>query len=438
MSNDNLSTAAQAFIEQHGALSAPDGAPWLIDLRGKGLSAFSDQGLPTQKLEDWKYTSLQPLDQIGFTVCNGKSRLTQDDLPRLTSAETEAHHLVFHNGHYCADLSNIGDLPTGVRVINLADNLTELEPHVAKVGSYENTPVLALNTAYIEDGYAVLIDGVELTVPIEILYISEADDGPAAYHPRNIIVTANNSRVTILERHIGIGDGICLANHAVEVSVASGSRVKHFRSFEESAGSFNLSAVKAEVGRDAAYESFVMSLGGKLGRSEIDVALNEPGAETKLNGVYLADHDQHVDHTTNITHNAPHTTSQETYKGALDGKSRAVFQGAILVAEGADKADGRMSNKTLLLSDDTEIDSKPQLEIYADDVKCAHGSTAGELDEEALFYLRSRGLPENQARALLVVGFLSEVVEDFDDSDLADLFKEKITRWLKPPGKTEN
>jgi len=434
MTNQNISTAAQAFIDQHGAVAAPADAPWLAELRGRGLSAFADLGLPTQKREDWKYTSLQALTQIGFSSGSGIAELTVDNLPKLTPAETEAHLLVFHNGRYCAELSHVGDLPEGVRIVNLADHLTDLEPNIAQVGSFEDAPVLALNTAFIEDGYAVLADGVELDQPLEIIYVSEAGDGPSAHHPRNLIIATNNSRVTILERHVGLGDGVYLANHAIEVTVDSGSRVKHFRSFEDNDGAFNLSAVKARVGRDAAYESFVMSLGGKLGRSEIDVALNEPGAETKLNGVYLGDGDQHVDHTTNIAHNAPHTTSQETYKGALDGKARAVFQGAIIVAEGADKADGRMSNKTLLLSDETEIDSKPQLEIYADDVKCAHGSTAGELDEEALFYLRSRGLPESQARALLVEGFLSEVVEDYDDGDLTELFKEKITHWLRPKG----
>lgn len=429
MSNENLSTAAQAFIDQHSAITAPD---WLTDLRGQGLSAFSDLGLPTQRREDWKYTSLKALDQVGFKA-GGVARhsLSRDNLPQLTPAEMSAHRLVFHNGVFCADLSEIGDLPDGVRIINLADNLAELESYIGKVGSFDDAPVLALNTAYIENGYAVLVEGVELATPIEVLYFGQAGDAPAAYHPRNLIVAKNNSRVTILERHLGLDDGVYLANHATEVTVEDGSRVRHLRSFEDSEAAFNLSAVKAQVGRNSAYESFVLSLGGKLVRSEIDVSLNAPGSETKLNGVYLADHDQHVDHTTNIDHNAPHTNSQETYKGALDGSARAVFQGGILVAEGADKADGRMSNKTLLLSDKSEIDSKPQLEIYADDVKCAHGSTAGELDEDALFYLRSRGLPENQARALLVEGFLSEVVEDFDDSDLAELFKEKIAHWLK-------
>ncbi|MBT3989727.1 MAG: Fe-S cluster assembly protein SufD [Rhodospirillaceae bacterium] len=427
----NLSPISQAFVDQQGAVAFSASAPWLDQLRKAGLESFSADGLPTPKLEDWKYTNLNVLEKIDA----GQRGDAAIDSTQLTWLPTElaTHKLVFVNGRFQSELSAIGDLPKGVKVLALSEALASepglVEEHLGQIGGFEKAPVLALNTAFIEDGYVVMVDKAELATPIEIVFVSQAKN-EAAHHPRNLIVAKNNARVTILERHIGIGEGGYLANSAFEVLVEDGAHVQHYRLLEDSADGINLSSVKAKLGKDATYDSFVLSMSGQLSRNEIHVSCEAGGAHTNLNGVYVGRGDQHIDNTTLIDHVVPNTSSKETYKGALDGKSRGVFQGAIIVADGADGTDGRMSNKTLLLSDDAEIDAKPQLEIYADDVQCAHGFTAGELDENSLFYLRSRGIPEAIARSMLVEGFLDEVVEEGVAEDYQDIFKTRIADWM--------
>ncbi len=425
-----LSPLSQSFVDRHGDAEFALRAPWLDQLRQNGLESFLGQGLPTPSVEEWKYTNLKVLEKLDVA---GSSEAATVDSAQLNwlPAELATHKLVFVNGNYNKELSEIGDLPEGVRISSLAEAINSdadmLADHLGQIDELENAPVLALNTAFIEDGYVVIIEKIELEKPIEVIFASQANSA-ATSHPRNLIVAKDNAQAVILERHIG--DGSYLANHGFEINVKGGSHVKHYRLLEDSAEGVNLSTVKASVGKDATYDSFVLSMGGQLSRSEIHVTCQEPGAHTNLNGVYVGQDSQHIDNTTQIDHLVPNTTSKETYKGALDDKARGVFQGAINVAEGADGTDGQMSNKTLLLSDESEIDSKPQLEIYADDVKCAHGFTAGELDETSLFYLRSRGIPEAAARAMLVEGFLAEVVEEGVDEDYQEIFKAKISAWM--------
>tara|TARA_B100000315_G_scaffold143783_1_gene132812 strand:+ start:5873 stop:7165 length:1293 start_codon:yes stop_codon:yes gene_type:complete len=426
-----LSPISQSFVDQHGDAEFAARAPWLDQLRQSGLASFSSQGLPTPSVEEWKYTNLNVLEKLSVEPSSIDQEIDPAELAWLPE-DMAAHKLVFVNGRFHQELSEIGDLPDGVRILSLAEAMTSdadlLARHLGQIGTMEDAPVLALNTAFIDDGYVVVIEKAELDNPIEVVFVSQAGDA-TTHHPRNLIVAKDNARMTILERHIG--DGSYLANHGFEVSVDGGSHVKHYRLLEDSAAGINLSTVKTRVGKDSTYDSFVLSMGGQLSRSEIHVACEAGGAHTNLNGVYIGRDSQHIDNTTLIDHLVPNTTSKETYKGALDGKSRGVFQGAIVVAEGADGTDGQMSNKTLLLSDESEIDSKPQLEIYADDVKCAHGSTTGELEETSLFYLRSRGIPEATARAMLVEGFLAEVVEEGVDEVYQDIFKAKISTWME-------
>jgi len=426
-----LSPVSQSFIDQHKAVEFTARAPWLDGLRREGIESFASSGLPTPSVEEWKYTNLKVLENLNVATTSEAAAVDPSLLTWLP-ADLATHKLVFANGRFSQDLSTNGELPEGVKILSLAEAMTSeaklLADHLGQIGEMENTPVLALNTAFIEDGYVIIVEKAELDKPIEVVFISQAE-AAVSNHPRNLIVAKDHARATILERHIG--EGSYLANHGFEVSVTGGSQVKHYRLLEDSATGVNLSTVKASVGKDATYDSFVLSMGGQLSRSEIHVACQEPGAHTNLNGVYLGRSNQHIDNTTQIDHFVPNTTSKETYKGALDDKARGVFQGAIIVAEGADGTDGQMSNKTLLLSDESEIDSKPQLEIYADDVKCAHGFTAGELEETSLFYLRSRGIPEATARAMLVEGFLAEVVEEGVDEDYQEIFKAKISAWME-------
>jgi Fe-S cluster assembly protein SufD len=425
----DLSSTSQVFIDQHGAAEFSSSQSWLDQLRQNGLKSFAGKGLPTPRVEEWRYTNLNALDAVSI----GKSRGVTVSSAALTwlPENMATHKIVFVNGHFSQELSIIGDLEAGVRVLPLSEALLSdselMESHLGQISSFEKAPVLALNTAFIEDGFVAIVEAVEMNKPIEVIFVSQ---GASSHHPRNLIVVKDNARATILEHHIGLGKESYLANSAFEVLVEDGSHLKHYRLLEDGADGINLSSVKANVGKDATYDSFVMSIGGKLSRSEIHVSCEATGAHTNLNGVYVGRNSQHMDHSTLIDHLVPNTTSIEAYKGALDDKARGVFQGAIVVADGADGTDGRMSNKTLLLSDDAEIDAKPQLEIYADDVQCAHGFTAGELDDESLFYLRSRGISDIMARSMLVEGFLTEVVETGVDEIYQDIFKTKISNWM--------
>ena len=429
---NNLSESSRAFIAQNNAATFTCSDQWLVQLRKGSLEKFSIEGLPTSDAEAWKYTSLKILDNIASNICQ-VAELNSRDLIWLPS-DLKTHRLVFVNGRFNKNLSMINRLGPGVKVLSLSEALaTEselLQGYLGQIGPVQNFPILALNTAFIEDGLVVLIEGVTLDKPVEVLFVSQGGVN-VAHHPRNLVVAKDGAQITILERHIGIGDGAYFANSVFEVLSEESSHVKHYRMLDDGEEGINLSTVKARVGQNSTYNSFILSMGGRLSRSEIHVSCEAEGAHANLNGIYVARANQHMDHTTLIEHMVPNTTSEECYKGVLDGEARGVFQGSIVVSDGADGTDASMSNKTLLLSDGAEIDAKPQLEIYADDVQCAHGFTAGELDEDALFYLRSRGIPYATAQSMLVEGFLTEVI----DSGVADvyqaIFKSKIFEWVE-------
>ncbi len=420
---NELSPARQAFQNHHGS-GAGKSPAWLSALREEGLQSFLGKGFPTQRQEDWKYTGLQALEKISFSTSPaetpGKKPGENIDLRSYGASGS----VYFVNGRMIENESD--------KVSALADMLnSDGDALESLLGSSKDGAVLtSLNTALMEDGFVIDLKGEALDRIIEIHHIAVPGSDMTAFHPRNFIVADANSRATIVEFFQSAGDGGYLSNAVTEIRVENGSSINHIRIFEDSFDAYNLIKTNVQVGADSSYANFTLATGAKVLRNEIHVALNAPGAETALNGIYLAAGKQHSDHTTLIEHNAPNTTSKEFYRGALDGSARGVFQGNIRVAKGADQSNGDMRNNTLLLSDKAEIDSKPQLEIYADDVKCSHGATTGELDEEALFYLRSRGIPEDSARALLVEGFLSVVIEEIEDPQLADMCKSRIIDWL--------
>lgn len=432
----SLSPTSQKMIDRFEAMKADlPGAdlPWLAALREKSAAAFREKGLPTQRDEEWKYTGLGALEKLELNEAAQPAQVQPDQLP---AAISDGSRLAFVDGRFDASLSQI-EQAAGVTVSTvgemLASDPTSLEKLLA--GIDDGLPMLALNGALQEDGYVITLDaGAVADTPIEVLYM---DTGNAAKvcQPRNIISAADNARVRLIESHVGLAAASqVFFNGVTLVAADSGSRIEHVRLQSQSAGAVHVNTIRANVAKDAAYQSFVLASGGDVARDEIQVSLDASGAAAKLHGIYLGGRKQVIDNTTVITHRAPYTASEEMYRGALDAESRGVFQGNILVEQGADGTDGQMSNKTLLLSNKAEIDSKPQLEIYADDVKCAHGSTAGELDEDALFYLRSRGVPENAARAMLVEGFLAEVVEDFGADDLNEMLIGRVSDWLTVNG----
>lgn len=429
-----LSQTSQAFLDRyaavHGQLPGAD-LPWLSALRDKAASVFGKTGIPTVRDEDWRYTNLRPLEGFDLSADPGAGvSFTKDTLPTPFGSGVR---LVFVDGSYREELCDLKAGTSGLRIAGLSTMLNSdqetLEPRLADLG--DGSPMLALNGAFLEDGYVIeLAAGADAGAPIEIIFWDTGGETATVRQPRNMIVAGEDSRVDVLERHLGAGASQQFFNGATMITAAGGALIRHHRVQAQGAGSVHVNTIRACVNEGARYESFVLASGGGIARDEIQLALMAERAETRLNGIYLGDGDQVVDNTTVVRHAAPDTTSRELYKGALRGSARAVFQGNIRVERGADQSDGRLNNRTLLLSDDAEIDSKPQLEIYADEVQCAHGATAGELDDEALFYIRSRGIDVEEARRLLVEAFLNEVIDGVDVPEIAELMRGQVSEWL--------
>lgn len=417
-----------------GGRSLPgDGLEWLKNRRDKGAERFGALGLPTPKLEGWKYTRLRPLDDTCYTpIKDGVGDAAVKDLPTVGDV---AGRLVFVNGKLREDLSDVSNLPDGVRFGPL-DELLENDPawaeeHIGSVVQNDDQAMLALNDAMMDSGFVLHVrKGVVLTKPVEVVMVGGLTDDAVAYFPRNLIVIEPNAQATLVKHHVGRGVGAYFANAATEIDVADGAIFKNYKVQAESMQATHVSTVHARVGRDATYESFNLSMGGLLSRTEAVITLNGMGAHCGFNGAYMMRGNEHCDNTSYIDMAVPNTTCKQVYKGVLDDAARAVFQGKIHVARDAQKADGRMLNKTLLLSDDAEIDTKPELEIYADDVQCAHGATSGQLDQTALFYLRSRGIPEALARNMLVQSFLGDALDEITDEHVREVFMDRVVHWL--------
>ncbi len=429
--------AAQPFVEQFAAAKgALPGAslPWLADLRDGGMERFSERGLPTPRSESWKYTNLRPLEKIAFGTPNGEA-VNLDRLPSLLPAGASENRLVFVNGRYRGDLSTIKSQREGVTIGSLATALAGdgdgLGEHLGRIAPADGQPLLDLNTALMCDGLLLRLErGADVKTPIEVIYIGVAGEQPLAYHPRNLIVLEPNSQAVVIEHHVSLGRGATFANAATEISLGDGALLHHYKMQAEGAEAFTVGTMHASVGRDAHYDGFGMALGARLSRNEATVRLEGEGARCHLNGAYMMRGRQHCDNTTVIEHLVPHTSCREVFKGVLDDEARAVFQGRIVVHPDAQQSDGHQLSKAMLLSEKAEIDAKPELEIYADDVKCSHGATAGDLDHDALFYLRSRGLTEARARNLLIEAFLTESVEAIAAADLCPAFLASIADWL--------
>ncbi|MEW6296607.1 MAG: Fe-S cluster assembly protein SufD [Thermodesulfobacteriota bacterium] len=389
---------------------------WLRDLRASSIARFADLGFPTTRLEEWKYTNLAPLAKIPFTpatwVPDGRA---VDSLGPITLADVAGAQLVFVNGRYAPSLSRLCPLPGGVRVESLATALQTcphlIEPHLARYANSHEHPFVALNTAFLGDGAFVFVPaGAVLTQPLHLLFLTAPAGEPTVAHPRTLIVAGAGSQATVVESYVGLGDGVYFTNAVTEVLAGEHAVIEYTRVQLENADAFHIGTVQARQERASTVVSHTVTLGGALTRTDVNAALAGEGSECGLNGLYAVAGRQHVDNATRIDHVRPHCTSRELYKGVLAGQSRGAFSGKIVVHKTAPKTDARQTNKNLLLSDDALIDSRPQLEIFNNDVQCAHGSTIGEIDEDALFYLRARGLDREAARWLLTYAFVSEVL----------------------------
>ena len=405
-------------------------APWLDALRNDARVAFETQGLPGRRTEAWKYTRLSRLTDTVFMPTDGGN--PPAELPDVVD-DLDGYRVALVNGRVVPALSDLDALPEGVFAAGLADLLDEaperVEPWLGAAMSLRDMPLAAINTAGFADGVLIhAADGVKLDRPIHISSWTDGSGQSVASNPRLILVVGAGASVDVVETHAG--EGGYLVNAVAEAFVGKDGRLGHYKRQDEGPQGFHVAATAATVEEGGLYDSFVLQTGASLARNEIKVLLNGETARCALNGAYAGLADQHLDNTTFIDHAVPDCESREVYKGVLADKARGVFQGKILVRRGAQHTDGHQLNRALLLSRGAEVDSKPELEIYADDVKCSHGATAGELDPAQLFYLRARGIGETAARRILVEAFLKEVLDEIGDGRVRQAFEATLERKL--------
>jgi Fe-S cluster assembly protein SufD len=413
------------------------GATWFQRLRERAMEQFEEIGFPSVKEEDWKYTNLAPLTKIDFAPVVTPTPLAIDamDLASFGYRESANSQVVLVNGIYQPALSSLSDA-RDIVVLGLAEAV-ETEAHgemireyLGRGSDYTVNGLVALNTAFLASGVFILIPrNVMLEAPLHVLSLSHAATSEPAVLPRVLVVSEENSSATIIESYAATEEGQYFTNAVVEVFLQDGARLKHYRIQRESAKAFHAGTTSAQLGRASSYDATSITLGGQLSRHDINVVMDNEGSECWVDGLYIVSSDQHADTHSVIDHKQPQCTSHQLYKGILDGKSRAVFNGKIFVRHGAQKTDAMQTNKNLLLSSEARVDTKPQLEIFADDVKCAHGAAVGQIDEEELFYLETRGIHADLGRNLLTYGFAAEVIQKISvDSIRAQLDEAVLNR----------
>ena len=398
-----------------------DRPAWLKDLGEQAWSRFAQLGFPTARRgnEKWKYTNVAPIARAVFGYSwdlNPNDDSVASDLQEIAPLEKEWVNVVFVDGIFSNSLSTMPETSNGVRVTSLAEAIKcdgrVVQQHLGEHAEFEEDGFTALNTAFLSDGAFVHVSkGHVSSLPVHLVFVTTERALPRVCYPRTLIVAEENAGITVVETYVGPPGVEYFTNAVTEISVGDGAQVDHYRLLLESPQSFHVGTSRVRQGQDSTFTSGSFTLGTALSRSDFQVLLDGPGGSSTLNGLYLTADNQHVDNLINIDHAKPNTSSRLNYKGILDGKSRAVFGGQVLVRKDAQKVDAQQSDKNLLLSEQAEVDSKPSLLIYADDVKCGHGATAGHVDEGSLFYLRSRGLAPEIASRMLIHAFAREIIE---------------------------
>ncbi len=393
----------------------PRDAPrWLQDLRDRAALRFAALGFPTVRDEEWRFTNVAPIAGSEFRTAAPVS-ITRAELEELPYTDVPLR-LVLVNGRFSAELSQLNKLPGGMRAGSLAaavgDHADVVQRYLGQLADFNTRGFAALNTALATDGaYVYIPDGVVLDRPLEILYVAAGGDMPEMIQARALIVAGERSQSLIIETYAALRDDVYFTNGVSEVFAGEAAIVDHYKVQHEGPRGFHVASLYANAQRSATFSSHSFSLGGKLVRNDVNAVLDGEGAEVTLNGLYLADGDRLVDNHTEIDHAKAHCPSHEVYKGILGGKARAIFNGKIIVRPDAQKTNAKQTNRALLLSDNASINTKPQLEIFADDVKCTHGAAIGQLDEDAIFYLRARGLTYDEARDMLIHAFAGEILD---------------------------
>ena len=401
-----------AFRTFEASLNGGSAAP-IHAVRRSAIAHFAATGFPTTRDEEWRFTNVAPIARAPFTA-GAPGTVTAADVARSTFPGLEANRLVFVDGVFAEEFSTVRAVPPGGAVGSLARALKSGDAaaarHTAKHARFDESAFTALNTSFLADGAFVHIpDGVAWDDPIYVLYLATGRAAPFVAHPRNLFVAGRNSRCFIVERYAALGENVYFTNAVTEVALAEGAIVEHDKVQQESPNSFHVGSAHVSMAASSNYTSNSFAMGGSIVRNNITSVMQGQGVECTLNGLSLSTGKQLIDNHTTIDHATAHCNSHELYKSILDGSSRGVFNGKIFVRKDAQKTDAKQTNKTLLLSDLATIDTKPQLEIFADDVKCTHGATVGYLDAEAVFYLRSRGIGIELARDILTYAFASDV-----------------------------
>ncbi len=403
---------------------------WVAGARQSAIAQFERLGFPTTKIEQWRFTSVAPIAERAFSLAgNGIARADGKNSAPLSAPIA---HAVCVNGHFAPNLSHLGTLPNGVRVIGLesalAANPALVEPYLGKLSLIQANAFTSLNTAFLRDGLVIVIDrGVVLEQPIEVTF-SAAGHAATVSHPRLLVIAGESSQATLVERYVGSGQAF--TNAVGEIWLGANAVIDHYKLQEEPEDSFHIASMFLHCARSGTFSSHSLTFGGGLVRNDVVATLDGEGIDCTLNGLYVGRGKQLIDNHTTIDHAKPHCGSHEVYKGILGEQSRAVFNGKIIVRPDAQKTDAKQTNKALLLSDEAVIDTKPELEIFANDVKCTHGAAIGQLDEAAMFYLRSRGLGVSESRAMLVHAFAGDILNRVKIVPVREYLQDKLTARL--------
>ncbi|HEY7681925.1 MAG TPA: Fe-S cluster assembly protein SufD [Gemmatimonadales bacterium] len=414
--------------------------PWLAGLREAALERFQSSGFPSSREEDWRFVNLTPLTGRSFRLADANvSGVRPGDLAPFLYAVPGAATLVFVNGRYAPALSMPVERPAGVTVRNLAGAITRhadlLHQHLGRYAKVDDSGFTALNTAFVTDGlFLHVARGVDAGPPVHVVFVSDSRAEDAATYPRNFIVVEEGARAAVIESYVGLGEVCCFTNAVTEAVVGAGAAIEHIKIQRESERAYHVGTTHLQLGRDSRGFSHSVSFGAALGRNNLDVVLDGSGIEAQMLGLYMAGGRQEMDNHTSLLHAHPACSTREVYKGILDDHAHGVFNGKIYVTPLAQKTDAKQTNRALLLSEHARIDTKPQLEIYADDVKCTHGAAVGNLDQLAAFYLRSRGIGGSLARKILTYAFAAEVLEEIPYASVRASLEEVVTRRLEQPG----
>jgi Fe-S cluster assembly protein SufD len=427
--------AAYRAFADNGA----DGAPaWLRDLREAGISRFVETGFPSTKDERWRFTSVEPIARSTYALAApGMPAGAREAVAELALGEPAARLLaVYVNGRFAPELSSVGAAPKGVAIGGLATALQRqpeiVRQHLGRHAAVEGNPFTALNAGFIADGAFVHVPrNAALEQPVQLIFVSTGDQAAAVTHPRNLIVVDEGAQASVIEQYVGIGSHPSWTNVVTELVIGENAVVNAYRIQREREDAFHTATTESWQGRSSVLTSATLAFGSRLSRHDINARLEGDGAECTLNGLSLLRGQQHVDHHTTLEHARPHCPSWEVFNGVFDDRSRGVFTGRIIVRPGAQRTDSKQTNNNLLLSEEARADSQPQLEIYADDVKCTHGATLGPIDPNALFYLRSRGLGVEVARNLLTYGFGAEILNSVADETLRAQLDGVVQRRLE-------